>query len=346
LKLKKIFTIFSILLVTAASIYGYAIYREIFASNTNFDSKKTYVYIPTDGNFENVVAIITPFVKDVERFKMVAEKKSYPTNVKAGKFLLKKGMNSNDIINSLRQNVAVDLAFNNQERLEDFGGRIGSQIEADSLSLLTAFKDPKFLEENGFTEENVLSLFIPNSYEFFWNINAVKFRDRMAKEYRKFWTETRIEKAKALNLTPIQASILASIVHKETVKKDERPRVAGVYLNRYSKGIKLEADPTVIYALKKAKNDFSIVIKRVLFKDLETDSPYNTYKYSGLPPGPIAMPDITAIEAVLNPEKHNFIYFCASVTNFGYHEFAVTASQHEVNRQKYVAWVNKKGIKR
>jgi UPF0755 protein len=168
----------------------------------------------------------------------------------------------------------------------------------------------------------------------------------MAKEYRKFWTAARIEKAKALNLTPIQASILASIVHKETVKKDERPRVAGVYLNRYAKGIKLEADPTVIYAVKKAKNDFNIVIKRVLFKDLETNSLYNTYKYSGLPPGPIAMPDITAIEAVLNPEKHNFIYFCASVTNFGYHEFAVTPAQHEVNRQKYVAWINQQGIKR
>lgn len=346
MKLKKILTIFSIVLVTAASIYGYTLYRQIFASNTNFDSKEVFVYVPTDANFEQVVAIMTPFVKDIEKFKMVAEKKSYQTNIKSGKFLLKKGMNSNDIINSLRQNVAVDLAFNNQERLEDFAGRIGSQIEADSLSLLTAFKDPKFLEENGFTEENVLSMFIPNSYEFFWNINATKFRDKMAKEYRKFWTSERIEKAKALNLTPIQASILASIVHKETVKKDERPRVAGVYLNRYSRGIKLEADPTVIYAVKKAKNDFTIVIKRVLFKDLETDSPYNTYKYLGLPPGPIAMPDITAIEAVLNPEKHNYIYFCASVTNFGYHEFAVTPAQHEVNRQKYVAWVNKQGIKR
>ncbi len=346
MKLKKILTIFSIILVTVASIYGYTIYRQIFASNTNFDAKETFVYIPTDSNFENVVKIITPFVKDIERFKMVAEKKSFPSNVKSGKFLLKKDMNSNDIVNALRQNIAVDLAFNNQERLEDFAGRIGSQIEADSLSLLTAFKDPKFLSENGFTEENVLCMFIPNSYEFFWNINAIKFRDKMAKEYRKFWTPERIEKAKKLNLTPIQATILASIVHKETVKKDERPRVAGVYLNRYAKEMKLEADPTVIYAVKKTKNDFNIVIKRVLFKDLETDSPYNTYKYVGLPPGPIAMPDITAIEAVLNPEKHNYIYFCASVINFGYHEFAVTPAQHEVNRQKYVAWVNKQGIKR
>jgi UPF0755 protein len=189
-------------------------------------------------------------------------------------------------------------------------------------------------------------MFVPNSYEFFWNTSAVKFRDKMAKEYRKFWTEARLEKAKKLNLTPIQVSILASIVHKETVKGDERPKVAGVYLNRLAKGMKLEADPTVIYAVKLQSNDFNQVIKRVLNKDLATNSAYNTYMYTGLPPGPIAMPDITALDAVLNPEQHNFIYFCASVTRFGYHEFAVTPAQHEANRQKYVAWISSQGIKR
>ena len=250
------------------------------------------------------------------------------------------------MVNSLRQNVPLNLAFNNQERLEDFAGRIGSQIEADSTSLMKSFTDENFLKEQGMTRENVLSLFIPNSYEFFWNVSADKFRDRMAKEYRKFWTPERIEKAKAQNLTPLEVSTLASIVHKETVKSDERPRVAGVYLNRLHRGIKLEADPTVIYSVKKNADDFTLEIKRVLYKDLETDSPYNTYKYEGLPPGPIAMPDVTALEAVLNPEQHNYIFFCASVTNFGYHEFAVTAAQHEANRQKYVAWISKQGIKR
>jgi len=346
MSIKKIATIFAIILVTAASIYGYILYRQIFSTNTNFDSKETFVYIPTNANFDQIVAIITPLIKDMELFRMVADKKSYPANVKSGKFLLKNGMNNNDIVNALRQNVPVDLAFNNQERLEDFAGRIGSQLESDSISLLNAFKDKKFLTENGFTDENILSMFIPNSYEFFWNTNAEKFRDRMAKEYRKFWTAERIVKAEALNLTPLQVSALASIVHKETVKKDERPKVAGVYLNRLATGMKLEADPTVIYSVKKNAGDFNVVIKRVLYKDLETDSPYNTYKYEGLPPGPIAMPDITALDAVLNPEKHNYIYFCASVTNFGYHEFAVTPAQHEVNRQKYVAWVNRQGIKR
>ena len=327
-------------------VFGYFAYQKIFAPNTKFSEKEVFVYIPSDSDYLEVEKIVSPYVENMENFRSVAEKKSYVANVKAGKFLLKKGMNTNDLINSLRQPLETKIAFNNQERLEDLAGRIGSQIEADSTSLMKAFTDKQFLEENGFTEENVLAMFIPNSYDFFWNTSAEKFRDRMAKEYRKFWTDERKAKAEAQNLTPLEVSALASIVHKETVKSDERPRVAGVYLNRLKTGMKLEADPTVIYAVKKSENDFDRVIKRVLYKDLETVSPYNTYRNFGLPPGPIAMPDVTAIDAVLTPEQHNYIYFCASVTNFGYHEFAVTPAQHEVNRQKYVAWVNKQGIKR
>ena len=347
MKAKKIIAIASVVIVSILIVYGYILYRNIFAGNTKFQEKEVYVNIPSNSDYEAVKKIMASYVDNMERFETVAEKKSYPQrSEKAGRFLLKKGMNSNDIINALRVNVPVDLTFNNQERLEDFAGRISHQIEADSLSVLAAMKDPEFLKENGFTEDDVLAMCIPNSYEFFWNTTANQFRDRMAKEFRKFWTDERVAKAKALNLTPIQATVIASIVHKETVKKDERPRVAGVYLNRYAKGMKLEADPTVIYAVKKNSGDWNQVIKRVLNKDLATDSPYNTYMYATLPPGPIAMPDITAIDAVLNPEKHNYIYFCASVTNFGYHEFAVTPAQHEVNRQKYVAWINSQGIKR
>ncbi len=344
---KKIAALFSVVLITVLIIYGYMLYRDIFAGNTKFTTDEVYVYIPTDADYEQVKTVISPFIKDMDRFEKVAEKKEYPQRQeKSGRFLLKKGMNSNEIVNSLRQNVPVNIAFNNQERLENFAGRIGSQIESDSLKLLDAFTDQKFLDESGFTKQNVLAMFVPNSYEFFWNTSAQKFRSKMLKEYRKFWTEERIEKAKKLNLTPIEVAVLASIVHKETVKEDERPKVAGVYLNRLQKGMKLEADPTVIYAVKLQSNDFNQVIKRVLNKDLATVSPYNTYMYTGLPPGPIAMPDITALDAVLNPEKHNFIYFCASVTRFGYHEFAVTPAQHEANRQKYVAWISSQGIKR
>lgn len=343
---KKILVYISLVVVVGASVYGYMIYRNIFSPNTNFVEDEVFVYIPTDADYNLVLEIVSPYVKNLEFFKMTAEKKSYNSNVKPGRFLFKRDMNNNDLVKALRNNVPLNLAFNNQERLEDFAGRIGSQIEADSTSLMKSFTDETFLKEQNMTRENVLSLFIPNSYELFWNTSADKFRERMAKEYRKFWTPERLEKAKAQNLTPLEVSALASIVHKETVKSDERPRVAGVYLNRLNRGIKLEADPTVIFAVKKNADDFTLAIKRVLYKDLETDSPFNTYKYEGLPPGPIAMPDVTALDAVLNPEKHNYIFFCASVTNFGYHEFAVTAAQHEANRQKYVAWINKQGIKR
>jgi len=343
---KKILVYISLVVVVGASVYGYMIYRNIFSPNTNFVEDEVFVYIPTDADYNLVLEIVSPYVKNLEFFKMTAEKKSYNANVKPGRFLFKRDMNNNDLVKALRNNVPLNLAFNNQERLEDFAGRIGSQIEADSTSLMKSFTDETFLKEQNMTRENVLSLFIPNSYELFWNTSADKFRERMAKEYRKFWTPERLEKAKAQNLTPLEVSALASIVHKETVKSDERPRVAGVYLNRLNRGIKLEADPTVIFAVKKNADDFTLAIKRVLYKDLETDSPFNTYKYEGLPPGPIAMPDVTALDAVLNPEKHNYIFFCASVTNFGYHEFAVTAAQHEANRQKYVAWINKQGIKR
>jgi UPF0755 protein len=346
LNLKKIISIAAVVLISGFMIYGFILIRQIFANNTKFEDNEVYVFIPTDANYEQVQKIVSPYVENMGRFDVVAHKKSYPDNVKSGRFLFKKGMNSNELINALRLNLAVNLAFNNQERLEDFAGRIGSQIEADSLSLLTAFKDPVFMKENGFNEENVLTMFIPNTYEIYWNTSAIKFRDKMIKEYRNFWNDERTEKAKKQGLTPIQATILASIVHKESVKKDERPRIAGVYLNRLNKGMLLQADPTVIFAVKKQSNDFKQVIKRVLNKDLSVASPYNTYYTSGLPPGPIAMPDITALEAVLNPEKHNYIYFCASVTRFGYHEFAVTQAEHEQNAKKYYNWINNQGVKR
>jgi UPF0755 protein len=230
--------------------------------------------------------------------------------------------------------------------LENFAGRVGSQIEPDSLMLLNTFKDSIFLKENGFTNDNVLVMFIPNTYEVYWNISAEKFRDKMIKEYRNFWNKERIGKAAKQGLTPIEATILASIVHKESVKKDERPRIAGVYLNRIRLGMPLQADPTVIFAIKKKANDFDQVIKRVFYNDLTMSSSYNTYVNIGLPPGPIAMPDITALEAVLNHEKNNFIYFCASVDRFGYHEFAATLPEHNKNAKKYSGWINSQGVKR
>jgi UPF0755 protein len=346
LNTKKYLSIFAVVLISVLLVYGFILARQIFSANTKFQEDQIYVFVPTDADFTVVKKAIAPYVADMASFETVANKKSYPNNVKSGRFLFAKGMNNNQLVNALRQNKALNLAFNNQERLENFVGRVGSQIEADSLSLLNAIKDPEFLEENGFNQDNVLTMFIPNTYEMFWNTSAIKFRDKMIREYRSFWNAARTEKAAKQGLTPIQATILASIVHKESVKKDERPRIAGVYLNRLHKNIMLQADPTVIFAVKKASNNFDQIIKRVLNKDLRVASPYNTYYTVGLPPGPIAMPDITALEAVLNPEKHNYIYFCASVNRFGYHEFAVTQTEHELNAKKYYNWINAQGVKR
>lgn len=346
MNLKKYISIVAVLVVSGLIIYGFILMSQIFADNTKFSDDEVYVQVPTNATYTDVKKILADYVLNIDRLEMVANKMSYPENVKSGRFLFTKGMNSYELVKSLRSNVPVKLAFNNQERVENLAGRVGSQIEADSLSLLTSFKDSIFLKENGFNEENVLAMFIPNTYETYWNTSAEKFRDKMIKEYRNFWNKDRVAKAEKQGLNPIQATILASIVHKESVKKDERPRIAGVYLNRLRLGMPLQADPTVIFAIKKKDNNFDQVIKRVFFKDLTMSSPYNTYMNIGLPPGPIAMPDITALEAVLDPEKNDFIYFCASVERFGYHEFAATLPEHNKNAKKYSDWINSQGVKR
>ncbi|CAH0336716.1 Endolytic murein transglycosylase [Flavobacterium sp. CECT 9288] len=343
---KKIISIVSVVLISGLMIYGMILLKQIFSANTKFPEQEVYVYVPTDSKYEDVKKILSPYVENLERFELVASKRGYIENVIPGRFVIKKGMSSYDLVKTLRLNSPVKLAFNNQERIENLAGRVGSQIEADSLVLLNTFKDSVFLQENGFNEENILAMFIPNTYEIYWNTPAEKFRDKMIKEYRNFWNKERTAKAKAQGLTPVEATILASIVHKESVKKDERPRIAGVYLNRLKLEMPLQADPTVIFAMKKKANDFNQVIKRVFYNDLTMPHPYNTYMNVGLPPGPIAMPDITALEAVLNPEKNDFIYFCASVDRFGYHEFAATLPEHNVNAKKYSDWINNQGVVR
>ncbi len=338
-----------IILIAASGLFlvvAIVVYAKFFTDNTKFSKNELYVEIPTNSKFEDVQKIVSPFIENASGFNLMASLRSYDKNVKSGRFLFKKGMGNFALIASLRRNVPVKIAFNNQERLENVAQRIGSEIEPDSLQLITAFRDSTFLKKNGFTKENVLALFIPNSYEFYWNTSAEKFRDKMVEEYKKFWNKDRLAKAEQLGLSPEEVITLASIVHKETVKSDERPRVAGVYLNRLEQGMPLQGDPTVIYALKLRDNDFNQVIKRVLYGDLTINSPYNTYVNIGLPPGPIAQPDISAIDAVLNPEKHDYIYFCASVERFGYHEFASTYAQHQVNAKKYADWLNGTGTKR
>jgi UPF0755 protein len=322
------------------------VFVKFFTSNTNFDKDEIYVQVPTGSTYTDVEKILSPYVKNMSSFEFIANRRSYPENVKPGRFLLKKGMSAFQLVAAMRRNVPVKLAFNNQERLENLCERLSSQIEPDTTKLLATFRDTVFLKQNDFTVDNVFAMFLPNTYEVYWNISAEKFRGKMLDEYKRFWTKERIAKAEALNLTPVQVITLASIVHKETVKKSERPTVAGVYLNRLNIGMPLQADPTVIYALKLRDNNFDQIIKRVLYNDLFIKSPFNTYQNIGLPPGPIAMPDVDAIDAVLKPQKHNYIYFCASVERFGYHEFASTIAQHNLNAKKYSSWLNAQGTKR
>ncbi|WP_405327984.1 endolytic transglycosylase MltG [Leeuwenhoekiella sp. LLG6367-2.1] len=345
--IKRIIAATAIIGLIIAGFFAYTIYGKFLTPNTAFNNEEAHVYIPTNASYQDVQEELEPLLKDKTSFDEVAQRKGYIGNIKAGHFIIKKGSNNNDIVNAIRSgNIPIKISFNNQERLEDLAGRIAQQLEADSTSLMKAFKDTQFLETNGFTEETALSMYLPNTYEFYWNTDAVGYRDKMLTEYKRFWTEDRLAKAEKQNLTPAEVYTLASIVQKETAKNDERPRVAGVYLNRLHNNWTLDADPTVIYAVKKESNDFDRVIKRVLYKDLETDSPYNTYKYAGLPPGPIFMPDLSAINAVLNPESHEYYFFVANVSKPGYHLFAKTIGQHNANRKQYIDWINNQGINR
>lgn len=345
--LKKIFLAILFLGLIGMAVFAWFVYNTVLISNTAFNNDEAHVYIPTNASFTDVLEELEPLLKDAETFTTVAKRKGYVNNVKSGHFIIQKGMNNNDIINTIRsRNIPIMVKFNNQERLEDLAGAVASQIEADSISILQAMKDTHFMAENKFSEHTVLGMYVPNTYEFYWNTSAENFRDKMKAEYGRFWNETRKAKAKELNMTPSQVTSLAAIVQKETAKVEERPRVAGVYINRLKSGMLLQADPTVIYAKKRLENNFDQIIKRVLYKDLEIDSPYNTYKYAGVPPGPIAMPDITSIDAVLNFEKHDYLYFVANVENFGYHKFAKTLAQHNRNKAAYVRWINEQGVNR
>ncbi|PCI36076.1 MAG: aminodeoxychorismate lyase [Flavobacteriaceae bacterium] len=341
---KKLILLLSALLLILASVLVHSYYSKIYKPNT---VKEGYLYIPTDANYDEVQNLIRPFIKRIKPLNWVANRKNYPSKIKAGRYLIDKGMSNNDLINLLRSGnqKALKLAFNNQDSLEKLAGRIAEQIEADSLSILTELKEPSFLAKNNFDIQTALAMYIPNSYEFYWNTSASKFKQRMLKEYHRFWNSQRKEKAKKQGLSAIEVNTLASIVQKETAAISERPEVAQLYLNRLNNRWPLQADPTVIFCIKALKGQ-ETVIKRVLLKDLEIVSPYNTYKNAGLPPGPIGMPDISAIDAVLNPTKHDYFYMCANIDTPGKHVFAKTLSQHNRNAAKYQQWLNRQGVHR
>ncbi|MFT5761916.1 MAG: UPF0755 protein [Polaribacter sp.] len=342
-KKKLIILITSLLLITGGVLI-YNIYGKIYKPNVVKDG---FVFIKTNSTLEDVENEVRPFLKRVKPFVWVAKRKSYQDVIKPGKYKVTKGSSNNDLINLLRSGNQTPtlVVFNNQHSLEGLAGRISTQIEADSISLLNAMKDVNFLNKHQFTVKSSLGMYVPNSYEFYWNSTAQKFRDKMFIEYNRFWDEKRESQAKKLKLNRTQVITLASIVQKETAKISERPIVAGLYLNRIKRGWPLQADPTIIYALKE-KHGQDFIVKRVLNKDLKINSPYNTYKNKGVPPTLIAMPDISSIDAVLFSKKHNYYYMCASVDKVGYHEFANSLNQHNRNARKYQRWINKKGINR
>ena len=337
-----------VLIVAAFGLYfTYIFYRVFFLPNTTFENRKSYVFISTGSDIDALLIELAPLIKSTDDFRLAAEKKGYASRIRAGKYALDKGMSNNDMINRLRgKSLPVRVTFNNQERLEDLAGRLAQQLEADSLAFLTQMRDADFLIKNGFDQATALAMYIPNTYEFFWNTSPQYFQKRMLKQYEYFWTPKKRNAAQIQGLTPNEVITLASIVQKESLKKDERPLIAKVYLNRLKKKMRLQADPTVVYALKKEQDDFSLVIRRVLKKDLKIKSPYNTYRTRGLPPGPIAMPDISAIDAVLFPAPHNYLYFVADPNKPGYHDFSKSLREHNRKARKYYRWLNQQKLYR
>ena len=344
--MKKVIYIILFALISIGGVGGIYFYKIFYESNTLFNEEYVFVKIPTNSTENQLLDSIGKHVKDLSKFSKAANYKDYFSNIKPGRYKLENGFNNNQIINSLRSNnVPIKITYNNIETFDQLIKRISERIEADSLSLSNVFFEEKFLNDLGLDSESVFSLFIPNTYEFFWNTSAIQFRERILKEFDRFWNDSRIEKSKKVNLNPIEVMTLASIVQKETPKVDERPTIAGVYLNRLERNMKLQADPTVVYTIKK-RDGFDTKIRRVLYKDLRIKSPYNTYVYRGLPPAPIVTPDISAIEAVLNPQKHSFIYFVADVSNPGYHLFSRTNAEHNRKKRQYTNWLKKNRIRR
>lgn len=340
-KMKRIsFGVFCTLLVLFVFIF-IRMYKSIISPNIS--TKGNYsLYIYSNDDFKTIKEQLysDSIIINQKSFEWVAKKLDYPKYIKSGHYVIKDGMSNRQLLNMLRSGsqTPVKFTFNNIRTIEQLAARIDEQLEVDSLSILNAVKNNVTLKELGFNKDNIAALFIPNTYELYWNIEADEFVEKMIHEYEKFWNEERINKAKSLKMTPVKVSILASIVDKETSKVSEMPRIAGVYINRLNRNWLLQADPTLVFAL----GDFEI--KRVLDVHKEIDSPYNTYKYLGLPPGPICIPSIAAIDAVLNAEKHKYFYFCAKADMSGYHVFARNIREHNINAEKYRKALNKKKI--
>lgn len=325
--------------------FSYYAYQIVYTPNIDTKGKQTYIRIPKGATFEQVMDSVEneKVVIDELSFRFMAKLMDYPKLVKPGHYELTNGATNYQLISDLRagRQSPVKLTFNNIRVKKDLTAKLSTDISASQTELDSLLQNEQYVKNLGFDTTTVITMFIPNTYELYWNTSARELMKRMKKEYDAFWTPAREAKAQAQGLSKSEVSTLASIVEAEqSVHPDERRRIAGVYLNRLKTGRPLQADPTVVYAA----GDFSI--RRVLNEHLRIDSPYNTYKYKGLPPGPINLPSITSIDAVLNPEKHQYIYFCAKEDFSGYHNFAVTETEHIRNARRYQRALNERNILR
>jgi len=344
--LKKILKIIAVLLLISLIVggaAGYYLYQQIYVPNISEQKKEYELFIPTGAKFQQVVDSLSKnkILKKTSSFEWVAQQMNYENKIFPGRYIIKRGWNNRELVNLLRsgEQTPLNLTINNIRTKEQLVSLVGQKLEADSVKFAQFLNDSTALAAINFTPENVISVFVSDTYEFWWNTNEKQFFDRMLKEYNKFWTEKRVAQAKERNLTPFEAITLAAIVEEETLKTDEMPRVAGVYLNRLRKEWPLQADPTVKFAV----GDFTL--RRILKKHLEIESPYNTYLNVGLPPGPIRIPMKKAIEAVLDSETHKYMFFCAKEDFSGYHNFAVTLREHNINARKYQRELNRRKIK-
>lgn len=344
-KLKKTLIIALSALVLVAACLGFYLYRAIYSPNIFLkdSGRKTYLYIPSGASIDTVYARLYAIAKleNKSSFEWVASLKHYSKKIRAGRYLIEDGMSNNYLINILRSGsqTPVPLTINFYRKKEDLALYVSQKLETKRDDILKILNDKTFLAKYNFNSATAIALFLPNTYQFKWNTSAEEFVDRMATEYEHFWTDDRRSKATALGLQPTQVVTLASIVHSETRRDDEKPTIAGVYLNRYRIGMPLQADPTVIYAV----GDYSI--RRVTGQYTSYDSPYNTYRYTGLPPGPICTPSAASIDAVLNAETHNYLYFCAKEDFSGYHSYAETYSKHLENARRFQKALDARNIK-
>ena len=338
---KIIFGTIAVSILTVA-ITGVTLYIKITSPAFKTD-EVSELYIDDRKDYEIVLNQLKmqSQIKDIRLFGQLASFMKYPQNIKTGKYEINPELNYIELVRMLRNGnqTPIKFTFNNIRIKKDFAERAGSQFMFGQEILLSKLNDPEICQSLGFNTTTIMSMFIPNTYEIYWTISVTLFLERMEKEYERFWTSERLRKARELSLSPVEVSILASIVEEETAALSEYPIVAGLYINRLRKGWPLQADPTVKFAI----GDFEI--RRFLYAHLEIDSPYNTYKNSGLPPGPIRIPSIAGIDAVLNYTRHNYMFMVAKEDFSGQHNFSVTLSEHNRNASKYHEALNRNNIR-